>query len=136
MQRSCRIFKSSFVFEVNTGGLKNVQEMYYLMLASFFCICYWSVSQMGQTILSQSVVHFLWLFPMCCILVKKKVYSCHCTTIMKCIYKRHSEDFDSIILHPLWRISLSLPFHTFLSFPNLQCFCKICSNCRSNFKTV
>lgn len=42
-------------FEANIGALEDVQDMYFLMLASFFCICYWSVSEIGQTALSQSL---------------------------------------------------------------------------------
>lgn len=34
-------------FEVNIGDLEDVQDMYYLMLTSFFCMCCGSVSEIG-----------------------------------------------------------------------------------------
>lgn len=34
-------------FEVNIGALEDVQDIYYLMLASFLCICYWCQSEIG-----------------------------------------------------------------------------------------
>lgn len=37
MQRRWSTFKSPHDFEVNMGSLEDVQEMYYLLMASFLC---------------------------------------------------------------------------------------------------
>lgn len=67
--------------EETMRSLEDVQETYYLMLAWLvFCICYWFISETGETLLSQPAVYFPWLFAKCCILVMKKVQSCHCMT--------------------------------------------------------
>lgn len=42
-------------FEVNIGALEDVQAMYYLMFASFFCVCFWPVSEREWTVLSRTL---------------------------------------------------------------------------------